>query len=241
VSGTSSTTVPDTSTTSVASAVTTTAVADASANTPVKGGPDNGDRSGSTTSVPGRPANSSTNSFTNPSGVLEQAVFEVPGDGSADDRTLCAHVFADLNVDGVQQQGEVDLPGMSLRVRAASSGLVRSGETNVRGDVCVGPLPAGEYTVELRSPTNRLVYLDPDVSTKLVTRSRTDVLGKTVGRDMPVPAEVAFTGSNSSRLFLLSISALMVGFGLVLLNAGRGHRKRTGVPRRKDVPPGGLS
>lgn len=152
----------------------------------------------------------------------------VPANGSADDRTICAHIFADQNLDGLQQPDEPNLQGMTFRATETKddSGFVRSAESNVMGDVCLGPLPGGEYLFELRSPTSRLIYLDPDITPKLVTARRSKVLSERLYAGGPVPDEVAFTGSDSQRTSLMAVSLGLIGFGLVLLVSGRPQRKR---------------
>ena len=99
-----------------------------------------------------------------------------------EDRTLLSSisgtVFNDLNGDGIQQSGELGLPGLEVDLQGP---IAKGVLTKAGGDFSFGDLVPGNYTITEQVPTNSLLTSTPAKYTVTIPIDGGDVSGLLFG------------------------------------------------------------
>jgi hypothetical protein len=189
-----STTTPSTTTPSTTTPSTTTAA------------------STSTTSTTIDPSNSRIGKLSPQNGIFASFQININEQTVLDDRRFCVHVYAEQNLNNVQDGIEPNLEHVIIRATPRFSGETKVAETNVDGNGCVMLLD-GDYLIEVISPTTHVIYLDPDYRVAARKIPGSSVLGEVV--DGPQQT-LALTGSRSETQAAFAIALLLLGVGLTL-------------------------
>lgn len=129
-----------------------------------------------------------------------------------DDRRFCVHVYAEQNLNNVQDGVEPNLEHVIIRATPRFAGETKSAETNADGNGCVMLLD-GDYLIEVISPTTHVIYLDPDYRVAARKIPGSSVLGEVVDGPEQI---LALTGTRSETQAGFAIALLLLGVGLTL-------------------------
>ena len=80
----------------------------------------------------------------------------------ADPATIGDRVWADIDGDGIQDEGEPGLPGVTVTLKDGDGNVVASQKTDANGNYLFEDVPAGSYTVVFTSPDNVYEFTTSD-------------------------------------------------------------------------------
>ena len=103
----------------------------------------------------------------------DDAVVTVP----AEPATIGDRVWADLDSDGVQDEGEPGLSDVTVTLKNSDGNVVASTKTDASGDYLFEDVPAGSYTVVFTSPDNVYEFTTKDAGSDDAADSDSDALG----------------------------------------------------------------
>ncbi len=129
-----------------------------------------------------------------------------------DDRRFCVHVYAEQNLNNVQDGVEPNLEHVIIRATPRFAGETKAAETNAEGNGCVMLLD-GDYLIEVISPTTHVIYLDPDYRVAARKIPGSSVLGEVVDGPEQI---LALTDTRSETQAGFAIALLLLGVGLTL-------------------------